>query len=205
MALVKSKSAGGEPAEPQQQGAESLIADLSSAEPGVRRRAARALAGYKEAAMALVDRLQAETAPSVRDVIFTSLIKLQSAEVASRLIDFLRSEETPLRNGAIEALQEMPDVIEPFVGDLLKDIDSDVRIFAVNVLGALRHKQAPQWLSDLIETEEHINVCAAAVDALAEIGDASVLGNLKDLRDRFADTPFMTFAIDTAIARIGER
>lgn len=205
MALVKSRNAGGHAAELEQQGAESLIADLSSAEPGVRRRAARALANYQEAAMALVDRLQAETAPSVREVIFTSLIKLQSGEVASRLIGSLRSEETALRNGAIEALQGMPDVIEPFVAQLLKDPDSDVRIFAVTVLGALRHSRAPQWLSDLIETEEHINVCAAAVDALAEIGDASVLGNLKDLRDRFADTPFMSFAIDTAIARIGER
>jgi HEAT repeat protein len=179
-----------------------LLDDLTSDDSGRRRAAVRDLASNPAAAEVLCDRIEIETAPSVRAVIFTVLIRMQTPEIAARLAALLRSEDVPLRNAAIEALQEMPESAAPCLRALLRDPDSDVRIFAVNVLGALRHAGVPGWLAEVIRTEPHVNVCAAAVDALAEIGDVEVLDDLGSLRDRFSTDAFMSFAIDTAMRRI---
>lgn len=199
MGLVKGKAAADVS---QTSDVATLLVGLASADSGTRRSAARDLAHYPEAAAALCDRLEVEASPSVRAVLFTSLIKLQSPEVAARLAEHLRSDDAPLRNGAIEALQEMPAAIAPHLRRLLADDDSDVRIFAVNILGALRHADAPEWLAEVVRAETHVNVCAAAVDALAEVGGLNEVGALEDLRTRFPQQAFMSFAIDTAIRRI---
>lgn len=204
MGLVKGKTA----ATPVQTTADvlpdlpALLVDLSAPESGTRRAAARELAAYPQAAMDLCDRLEVETSPSVRAAIFAALIRQQTAEVAARLARHLRSDDASLRNGAIEALQEMPDAVVPHLQGLLADADSDVRIFAVNILGALCLAEAPRWLAEVVRRETHINVCAAAVDALAEVGGLEVIDDLQALRDRFAGDAFMVFAIDTAIRRI---
>jgi len=179
-----------------------LLADLSADESSVRRAAARGLTAHPEAAMDLCDRLEVEVSPSVRAAILTTLVHLQSPEVAVRLASHLRSDDASLRNAAIEALQEMPDAIAVHLQDLLADDDSDVRIFAVNILAALRHVRAPQWLAEVIRSDPHINVCAAAVDGLAEVGGPEVLSDLEALRIRFEGNAFMAFAIDAVICRI---
>ncbi|GEO81340.1 HEAT repeat domain-containing protein [Pararhodospirillum oryzae] len=184
---------------------EDLLAALDAEESTTRRSAARALATHPEAAMALCDRVEIERSPSVRVVLFTTLIRLQSPEIAARLAGLLRSEDVALRNGAIEALQEMPAAVAPSLRALLADPDSDVRLFAVNILGALCHESAPEWLVEVIASEPHVNVCAAAVDALAEVGRPEAVPALQALRARFPDEPFMTFAIDTAVRRIEGR
>ncbi len=179
-----------------------LLADLAADQPAVRRVAVRGLAEHPEAVIDLCDRLEVETSPSVRAVLFTTLIQLQSPGVAARLADLLRSDDVPLRNAAIEALQEMPDAIAPHLEQLLADDDSDVRIFTVNILATLRHARASEWLLGVMRADPHINVCAAALDGLAEVGGPDALPDLEDLRHRFAGNGFMEFAIDAATRRI---
>jgi len=55
----------------------------------------------------------------------------------------------------------------------------------------------------VVRFDPHINVCAAAVDGLAEVGGPEAVADLQDLRGRYAGNAFMEFAIDTAIRRIG--
>jgi HEAT repeat protein len=179
-----------------------LLTGLSALESGTRRAAVRDLAAYPEAAMALCDRLEVEGSLSVRSVIMNSLIHVGTTEVAARLVSHLRSDDAHLRNAVIEALQEMPDAVAPHMWDLLADDDSDVRIFAVNILAALRHQRAPEWLAEVIRSDSHVNVCAAAVDGLIEVGGADVIPDLEALERRFADIPFMRFAIEAAIRRV---
>jgi len=202
MALVRASQTIRPPQEAAAQDLPVVLADLASPDASVRRAAARSLAAHPEGAMAACDQLEKETSPSVRAVLFTTLIHLQTPKVAERLSALLRSDDTPLRNAAIEALQEMPEAAASVLQSLLKDENSDVRIFAVNIIGALRHPQAPEWLGRVIRTDEHINVCAAAVDGLAEIGGTESLDDLEELRRRFKDNAFMNFAIDAAISRI---
>ncbi|MFL9829047.1 HEAT repeat domain-containing protein, partial [Rhodoplanes sp. SY1] len=85
---------------------------------------------------------------------------------------------------------------------LLSDTDSDVRIFAVNVLFSLRHPRVPQLAWDVIRTDPHVNVCAAAVDVLAELGTSEMHGDLEALVQRFPDEPFLRFAVSAAMKQI---
>jgi HEAT repeat protein len=184
--------------------AEELAAQLCSGEPALRRQAARELAQLAEGIPLLCDHLEREPAVSVRSVIMTSLIQSRSRAAVEGLIRYLRSENTALRNEAIEALQEMPGKIAPYMEALLGDPESDVRIFAVNILSVLPDARAPEWLHKVILEDPHVNVCAAAVDCLAEVGTFASIPALKELRLRFGDQPFMTFAIDAALKRIGD-
>ena len=178
--------------------------ELRSVEPARRRQAARDLARFPEGISTLCDHLERESAVSVRSVIMTALIQSRSHEAVEGLIRYLRSENTALRNEVVEALQEMPDEIAPYMEALLSDPESDVRIFAVNILSVLPNSHAPEWLQKVILEDGHVNVCAAAVDCLAEVGTPASIPALKELRLRFGDQPFMTFAIEAALKRIGE-
>ena len=179
-----------------------LIKNLTSEEAGTRRRAARDLASYPEAAKVLCERLGEEPALSVRQTILTSVIEIANEDVAAGLVPYLRSEDAGLRNAAVEALQEMPDVAGPYVRVLLSDGDSDVRIFAVDVLQSLCHADAPRWLADLLAREPHVNVAATAVDRLAEVGTPEMIPVLQAVAARFVGEPFIQFAVATAISRI---
>ena len=180
-----------------------LATALAAPEAGERRRAARDLGAFPEAGPLLCAHLEREPAASVRAVILTTLIRIKSPAVAEGLLPLLRSEDSVLRNAAIEVLQEMPAEVEPHVTGLLADPDSDVRILAVNMLSLLPHPKAPDWLAEVVAREAHVNVCAAAVDGLAEIGNENAIVPLQALAARFPEVPFIRFAAAAAIRRIG--
>jgi HEAT repeat protein len=179
-----------------------LLTALAAPTAADRRAAARALADRPEAAAALCDRFEVERAPSVRAMILTSLIRIGGPVVAARLVALLGSDDAVLRNGAIEALAELPAAFGPHVEALLGDPDDDVRLFAVNILSELPHHEAPDWLLRVIRHDPHPNICAAAVDGLAETGTPAAIPALESLRDRFPDNAFLAFAVETAIHRI---
>jgi HEAT repeat protein len=187
-------------------GYEALVAELWDADSGIRRAAVRGLAalpaGVPDPSMALCDRLDVETSLSVRSVIMSRLILVGTPEVAVRLTDHLHSDDAQLRNAAIEALQEMPRAVAPLLDRLLADEDSDVRIFAVNILSAVCLERAPERLAAVVRTDPHVNVCVAAVDGLVEVGGTEMISDIESLGARFAQNAFVQFAVDTAIRRI---
>jgi HEAT repeat protein len=180
-----------------------LLRRLVGGDAAARRASARALADFPEAVDVLCDRLECESDPTVREVILLSLIRFASPPVAKRLVAALHIDDAGLRSGVIEALQMMPEALAPHVETLLADPDSDIRIFAVNILATVPLRHAPGWLVGVIERDTHVNVCAAAADALAEIGGPEAVEPLRALAARFPDEPFLAFAIETALRRIG--
>lgn len=181
-----------------------LLQQLQSASAEDRRWAARDLVDCPGVSAALVQHLQTETESSVREVILTTLVRLGDAQAVSGLVDCMRSEDASLRNEAIEALKQLPAEVAPIMRQLLSDTDSDMRIFAVNVLESLRHPLVESWLAEVIEKDPHVNVCATAVDLLGEVGSREVLEPLLRLKNRFAREPYIQFAADLAIKRILE-
>jgi HEAT repeat protein len=186
-------------------GREQWIADLGSANAATRRQAARALSEMPDAVAVVCSHLADEPNLSVRSIILTGLIVHKSQAVVAALLPLLRSEDANLRNGAIEALQQMPDEVAPRVESMLADADSDVRIFTINVLAALPHPLVPKWLRQVVTTDPHVNVCAEALDALAEVGEPDAIPALEALAGRFADVAFIQFAVDAAVRRIRGR
>ena len=82
------------------------------------------------------------------------------------------------------------------------DGDSDVRLLATELARNMKASEATRLLCDLIEREQHPNVCAAAIDVLTEVGTPEAIPALENCAARFADTPFLPFAVSVAIARI---
>lgn len=167
-----------------------------------RRNAARALGRDPSSIGILAGRLQLEKEPRVRDALFGSLIDTGGKEVADLLAQFIRSEDAGLRNGAIEALKRLEGDAVVALDLLIEDANTDVRILAIEVTRAWPRDLAADRLRRVFEREQHVNVCAAAVDVATEVGTKELLIPLDNLRDRFPDEPFLVFAIDVACALI---
>ena len=179
-----------------------LVHQLASSDPEIRTWAARDLAEFKDSAKPLSRQLENETNPNVREAILTSLAVVGGDEAVQALIRCLRSDDAALRNGAIEAMENLPDSVAPVMSKLLTDPDSDVRIFAIDILESLRHPDVEKWLINVLQTENHVNVCAGAINLLGEIGSDRALDALEKVKDKFSDVNYIEFAVDVAVKRI---
>lgn len=181
-----------------------LCVELNHEDSKVRRWAVRDLAQLPNASAVLVTRLEHEENASVRTAILNALAKLSDTIAMTGLVECLRSEEAALRNEAIEILKELPNEVEPIIDGLLTDADSDVRIFAVNILESLRHQHVEQWLIGVVEKDPHVNVCSTALDLLSEVGSELAVPAIEKLKARFPDEPYVCFSADLALKRIEE-
>jgi HEAT repeat protein len=204
MALVKQKTVQFDGADRRDgtRNCEHLAVQLDDVDPACRRWAARDLISCPDAAGVLVSRLRREDEVAVREVILTTLIRLDDASALGGLVECLRSEDAALRNEVIEAMKLLPGEVAPIMHSLLADLDPDVRIFAVNVLESLRHADVERWLIQVIESDPEVNVCAAAVDLLSELATDESLAPLSRLKVRFDQEPYIQFAADLALQRI---
>ena len=175
---------------------------LDSSDAESRWAAARALAGDAAAVPELAAALGRETVPRVREVIMTALIRIGDAASVEAMLPSLRSQDAGMRAAAIESLQALPEAIAPFMAPLFGDPDSDVRLLATELVRNMKAPEATRLLCELIEREQHPNVCAAAIDVLTEVGTPEAIPVLEKCAVRFADTPFLPFAISVAVARI---
>ena len=175
---------------------------LDSSDAESRWTAARALAGHAEAVPGLAAALGRETVPRVREAIMTALMRIGDTPSVEAILPYLRSQDAGLRAAAIESLQALPEAIAPFMAALFSDRDSDVRLLATELARNMKASEATLLLCGLIEREQHPNVCAAAIDVLTEVGTPEAIPTLEKCAARFAQTPFLPFAISVAIARI---
>lgn len=182
--------------------AHGLLAQLRGGSADERRWAARDMAALPETVGALAQRLQEEREPCVREALFTALAHIGGAAAVDAVLPLLRSDEAPLRNGAIEVLGRLADVTATRVDALLHDTDPDVRIFTVNLLGELQHPRVVPWLLQVLREEPEVNVVAAAIEVLTEVGEPAHAAPLREATQRFADDPFISFAADIAAMRI---
>jgi HEAT repeat protein len=181
---------------------ELLQEQLNDGNPDQRRHAARALAQYRHAGPALAARLQLEGERNVREALFSGLVKIGGHRTPRLVTPFLRAQDAGLRNGAMEALKRMAAAAAPAIDPLLHDEDPDIRMLAIEVTRGWPRLLAEPRLRNLIAHDPHVNVCAAAVDVATENGTATLLPALAAARQRFADEPFLVFAVDIARARI---
>jgi HEAT repeat protein len=90
----------------------------------------------------------------------------------------------------------------PFMASLFGDADTDVRILATELARNMPAEDATRVLCGLLEHEQHPNVCAAAIDVLAEVGTRDAIPFLQACAKRFSCTPFVPYAASIVIARI---
>jgi len=183
-------------------GLASQISALRGSDTERRWSAARALGGVAAAVPALAQALESEQIPQVREAIMTALMRVGDEASVLALLPYLRSQDAGLRAAAVEALQALPEAITPFMASLLADDDVEVRILATELARNMPPSQATRVLCTMLEHESNPNVCAAAIEVLAEVGTRDALPVLKACAQRFSNIPFLPFAVSTTIARI---
>jgi len=179
-----------------------LLEQLNAETPVERRWAARDLAQHPESVFALCDRLLVEKDTIVKEMIFTSLITINTPECIDGLFTLLRNEDADLRNGAADALKVLSDTVAARLHDLLADDDVDVRIFAVNILASLRNTNVIDWLLQVIRHESDVNVCATVIDVIRELDATEAIPDLSLLKEKFHSEPFILFAVDMALGQL---
>jgi len=202
MPLIRGKSSTPINAGPD---ADQIARAISSGMVDERWAAARAVAELPSGVDILGKALATEAEPRVREAIFTSLARIGTPASAAVAAPYVRSDDSEVRTGALDALRAMPEATAPHLPGLLSDADADVRLLACELVRNQPPEAANQLLATLLAAEPEANVCAAAVEVLAEIGDASVLPVLAQCAARFPEDPFLGFAIGMARDRIGSQ
>ena len=174
---------------------EQLVSDLNSDDCDVRRWAVRDLSGQKNAHDVFLSRLPHEDDPTVIEALFSALEHDMSESHASQVLTMLKSEHVQLRNGAIELMQQNPDIFAANVNMLMHDDDPDTRIFCVDIIGAVAHIEAVSWLHQFALNDDNENVVGTALDKLAEIADVSTLEVLQTVESRFPNHSYIPFVI----------
>lgn len=164
--------------------------------------AARAAATLPGGIEALGAALRSETDARVRTAILTSLTRIATPASVDAVLPCLRADDADTRTGALDALRAMPRAVLPRLPDLLSDSDTDVRILSCEIARCLAPAEATPLLCDLLDRETDANVCAAAIDVLAEIGQAGAEPALRRCTNRFPQQPFIGFAVKVALQRV---
>ena len=192
----------GLPSQPTSINADDARIALESGTYEERWQAARAMAGLAGGARALGEALARERDKRVREAIFTGLVRVGTPEVVDIVLPFLRSDDAHLRTGALDSLRAMKDVVKPCLPVLLRDADADVRILACELTRNLPSEEAARMLCELLDEELEPNVCASALDVLAEVGGPEVLPVLDRCANRFRGMAFLDFSIKLTADRI---
>jgi HEAT repeat protein len=195
------RKSGGESQAPPPDAA-AVLGALANGTENERWAAARTAAEVPDGVTALGRALACESSPRVREAILTALVRIATPQSVEAILPLLRNDDAQIRTGACDALAALRDVAWPYVAALLRDSSADVRILACELVRNMPGPQAVPLFCALLESELEPNVCAAAVDALAEIGGADALPTLTRCAERFRATPFVAFSIAVAIDRI---
>lgn len=188
----------GSPADPSPPSLGDVLRRLGGADPEERWAAARAAAGLPESAAALAAALALESDAGVREAMFTSLARIGSRESIAGLLPMLRCNDAALRTGALDALRCSASASRDLLAQLLADPDPDVRILSCELARNLPGAVATPSLCGVLARDPEVNVCAAAVEVLAEVGDESALAALEECARRFPDVSFLCFAVKLA-------
>jgi HEAT repeat protein len=178
-------------------------ASLTDPDPARRRQAVQALGGEPGAVDTLIALVKAEPDNSVRQAAFCVLSALDCRAAAEGAASLLVEADPALRNGAHEVLAAMPQHALALLEPLGRHTDPDVRAFAILIAADLPAEAAGDWLIGLAHCEADPNVCAHLADALGGSGLPGAADALAAIAARFGDTPFVGFAVQIALRRLG--
>jgi HEAT repeat protein len=199
MPLIRKPTSSSQSSKPDTSG---VLQALASASPDERWAAARAAAEVPGGTAALAAALGTEKDSRVREALFTSLARIGTPESTDKLLVLLRSDDANLRTGALDALRTTISAVRQSLPRLLSDTDVDIRILSCELARSLPSEEATTLLCGLLAGEQDMNVCAAAIEVLAEVGSPEALPALAACELKFQGAPFLGFAIKIATERI---
>lgn len=113
----------------------------------------------------LLARLPAEPSRAVREAIFAALRQIEADAVIEGSLGLLDSQDSFLRNQAVEILRARGAPVTPFLERAFEEGDNDRRKFVVDILAKLGDAGA-SGIYDRALTDPDINVVITAVESL---------------------------------------
>jgi len=167
-------------------GLEDLISDLYSSEEKTRAFAAEDIAydGYVEGIGPLLERLQVEPSRFVREVIISSLKKMQGPELIAQVIPYLNSDDAFIRNGCIDILSRQGEDAIEALRNSLRSPDKDIRKFSLDTLFLIGTESAAEIIAASLNDPD-VNNLITAVEYLGRLELRAQVGPINKL---FLDT-----------------
>lgn len=149
----------------------------------------------------LLERIDKEPAPAVRDAIFQALIRIEADAAIEGVIRLLESDDPQVRNQAVDVLRRKGTASIPFLRAVMRDGDKDLRKLVLDVLATVHGGDAQEIYATAL-TDEDPNVVITAVENLGRHRAAAFRSRIEKLLQ--ADThPMLTGACLEALVGIG--
>ncbi len=130
-----------------------------------------------------------DPSPWVRSGVADLVSDIAYEEMAEKVLKLLRTPDPSLRSQVMTILTRMERVALKDVEACLMDEDTDVRIYAANILGNMGLKEAFPGLEKALKDPEE-NVRYAVVEAMGKIGERKAIPHLLNiLHDEWARFP----------------
>jgi HEAT repeat protein len=180
------------------------IDKLTSADESDRMYAAEDI-GYANQATGvdpLLARLPVETSRAVREAIFGALRQIEHDSVIDGTLKLLNSDDSFLRNQAVEILRARGAKAIPFLDQAFRAGDCDQRKFVIDVLGRLGDAGTSDIYARALQDPD-LNVVITAVESLGNSRQTQFRERVAELVAAEAH-PMLTCACLEALAQIGD-
>ena len=135
----------------------------------------------------------------VQEAVDRALRKIGGPAVVREVIPMLRLENAPVRNLAMDILRELSRSDLPAIEQLLHDDDSDIRIFAADILGSMRSSRAVMPLCVALLQDPEVNV---RYQAAVSLGTLAYPESAYCLHSSLGDEEWVQFAAIEALTKI---
>ncbi len=178
-----------------------ILSMLQSADTDVLREGAY-LAGesHCEDAVPLLVELLKSSNIGVQESADNAIRKIGGKEAVTGVIPLLRSDEAPVRNGAMDILRALGVQDLQSLIALLKDEDVDIRIFIADILGSAGNVMAVAPLCEALLKDPEVNVRYQAAVSLGNLGLPEAA---KCLNQAMRDEEWVQYSVIEALAKIG--
>jgi HEAT repeat protein len=135
----------------------------------------------------------------VRDAAFRALLNIGGQKVARAVVESIGDSNIVTRNLVADLLYKIGDPAIPALIPYTRDVNHDVRKFAVDIIGLIGSPDAVSQLLGLLDDPDE-NVLLAAIEALGNIGDDTALDDLFSVYYR---NPLVRPCVTEAVGKIG--
>jgi HEAT repeat protein len=179
-----------------------VVKKLDSADEAERIYAAEDIgyANRPEGIAPLLARLPAEDSRAVREAIFGALQSIDNDAVTEGAIELLSSEDSFVRNQAVELLRQRGPKVIPYLSRTFSSARKDQRKMVIDVLAGMDGPGSAE-IYDRALADGDLNVVITAVEGLGNAGKTEFRERIEDLAA--AGDPMLAGACLEALARIG--
>jgi len=128
----------------------------------------------------LLKRLDNESSPAVRDIIFQALIRIDGDAAIEGCIRLFASDQPQLRNQAVDALRHKGEPAVPFLNSVMHNGDRDTRKLVLDTLKGKRLNGTDAIYAAALSDPDQ-NVVITAVENLGQVRAEQFRGRIEGL------------------------